>query len=139
MRSRTPALVLIAEDEEPIAETVAYVVEDAGYTPLVAAHGRQALDLARAQLPALLITDLMMPHLGGADLIAALRADAAADGLGALPVIVLTAAGLSQALTAGGDVVLRKPFELLELAALLHRFLGPPPRQAEAGGLAPDA
>jgi two-component system chemotaxis response regulator CheY len=139
MRSRTPALVLIAEDEEPIAETVSYVVEDAGYTPLVAAHGRQALELARAQRPALLITDLMMPHLDGADLIAALRADAAADGLGALPVIVLTAAGLPQALAAGGDVVLRKPFELRELEALLHRFLGSPPRHAEAGGPAPGA
>ena len=40
-------LVLIAEDEEPIAELIAYVVRDAGYTPLVANHGRQALEVAR--------------------------------------------------------------------------------------------
>ena len=58
-------LVLIAEDEEPIAEVVATVVEDAGYTPRLAAHGREALELARAEQPALLITDLMMPHLSG--------------------------------------------------------------------------
>ena len=134
MRTRTPGLVLIAEDEEPIAETVSYVVEDAGYTPLIATHGRQALHFARTERPALLITDLMIPHLGGAALIAALRADAAADGHEALPVIVMTAAGLTQALAAGGDVVLRKPFRLHELEALLVRFLGAPKGRDGAGG-----
>jgi len=123
-----PVLVLIAEDEEPIAEVVATVVEDAGYTPLLAAHGREALELARAKQPALLITDLMMPHLSGAELIAALRSDAAASGRAPLPVILMTAAGPAQARAAGADAVLRKPFELLELDALLRRFLEAPPR-----------
>jgi CheY-like chemotaxis protein len=116
-------LVLIAEDEEPIAEVVATVVEDAGYTPRLAAHGREALELARAEQPALLITDLMMPYLSGAELIAALRSDAAASGHDPVPVIVITAAGLAQARAAGANAVLRKPFELLELDALLRRFL----------------
>ena len=119
-----PAVVLIAEDEEPVAETVAYVVEDAGYTPLVATHGRQALALAQERRPALLITDLMLPYVSGADLIAALRAEATACGQAAPPVILMTAASLSQARAAGADVVLRKPFHLAELEALLHRFLG---------------
>jgi CheY-like chemotaxis protein len=118
-----PVLVLIAEDEEPIAEVVATVVEDAGDTPLLAAHGREALELARAKQPALLITDLMMPHLSGAELIAALRSDAAASGHDPVPVILITAAGTAQARAAGADAVLRKPFELLELDALLRRFL----------------
>ena len=108
-----PAVVLIAEDEEPVAETVAYVVEDAGYTPLVATHGQQAL----------LVTDLMLPYLSGADLIAALRAEAATCGQIPPPTILITAASLSQARAAGADVVLRKPFHLAELEALLHRFL----------------
>ena len=116
-------LVLIAEDEEPIAEVVATVVEDAGYTPRLAAHGREALELARAEQPALLITDLMMPYLNGAELIAALRSDAAAGGQAPLPVILMTAAGPAQARAAGADAVLRKPFELLELDALIRRFL----------------
>ena len=118
-----PALVLIAEDEEPIAEVVATVVEDAGYTPRLAAHGREALELARAEQPALLITDLMMPYLSGAELIAALRSDAAAGGHAPLLVILITAAGPAQARAAGADAVLRKPFELLELDVLLRRFL----------------
>lgn len=123
MIGRTPGLVLIAEDEESIAETVSYIVEEAGYTPRVAHHGRQALEMARAERPSLLITDMMMPHLNGAGLIAALRTDAAAGGATVPPTILMTAASLTQALAAGADVVMRKPFHLVELEALLHRFL----------------
>ena len=99
------------------------MVADAGYVPRLASHGRQALELARAEQPALLITDLMMPYLSGAELIAALRSDAAAGGHDPVPVILITAAGPAQARAAGADAVLRKPFELLELDALLRRFL----------------
>ncbi len=123
-------LVLIAEDEEPIAEAIALIVEDAGYTPLLAAHGKQALELARERRPALVITDLMMPLLDGAELIAALRADAAQDDHIPAPVILMTAAGLKRAYEAGADVVLRKPFELDDLEQLLFRYLGGPPESS---------
>lgn len=122
-------LVLIAEDEEPIAEAIALIVEDAGYTSLVAAHGKQALELARQRRPALVITDLMMPLLDGAELIAALRADAALDGHRPPPIILMTAAGLKRAYEADADAVLRKPFELDELEDLLFRYLGRPPER----------
>jgi len=121
---REVPLVLIAEDEEPIAEVVATVVEDAGYATVVATHGQQALELAREQHPALLITDLMMPYLSGAELIAALRTEAEARGEVAIPIILMTAASLSLARAAGADAVLRKPFDLTQLEALLERFLG---------------
>ena len=118
------APVLIAEDEEPIAEVVADVVADAGWTPVVAAHGRQALELARLNWPALLITDLMMPYLSGADLIAALAAEAAAHGHPRLPAILITAVGPLHARAAGADFVLAKPFEIADLDTLLRRALG---------------
>lgn len=118
-----PALVLIAEDEEPIAEALAMLVEDNGYTPLVATNGRQALELARARHPALVITDMMMPYLDGVQLIAALRQDAAKDGLPPIPIILLSAAGLKRMLNAGADAILPKPFDLNTLEDLLHRFL----------------
>ena len=116
-------VVLIAEDERAIADIVRVVVEDAGYRPVLAAHGRQALDMARAEHPALVITDLMMTHLTGAELIAALRADAAPDGGVRAPVILMTAVNPSQARAAGADAVLYKPFDLDALEALLRRFL----------------
>jgi len=120
-------IVLIAEDERAIAELVSVVVADAGFTPVVAGHGREALALARLHRPALVITDLMMPHLTGVELITALHAEATVRGAEAAPVILMTASGAAaQARAAGADVVLAKPFALEALEALLRRFLGPP-------------
>jgi len=122
-RPSAPIVVLIAEDERSIAALVAEIVAEAGYLPLVATHGRQALDLAREQWPALVITDLMMPHLDGAGLIAALRTEAAARGSAAPPIVLMTAASLRFARAAEADVILRKPFNIVELEALLRLFL----------------
>lgn len=122
----TPGVVLIVDDDKPIADFVAAVVAQAGYTPLVATRGEQALELARAQWPALLITDLMLPFMNGDALIAALRAAAAATGHAAPPVVLMTAASPRHAQAAGAEEILRKPFDLAELEALLGRFLGPP-------------
>lgn len=121
-----PPLVLIVEDEEPLAETISFVVQQAGYIPLIALHGRQGVTLARTRKPALLITDLMLPYLDGAAVIAAVRADAAEAGTNAPPIILVTAASPADARGARADVVLRKPFYLTDLEALLRRFLGPP-------------
>ena len=98
----------------------------AGYTPRVATHGQQGRELLREVWPDLLLTDLMMPHLDGAGLIRALRAEAEARGLPAPPVILMTASGLAVAQAAGADAILRKPFTMDELVALLRRFLAPP-------------
>ena len=119
-----PALVLIAEDEEPLAETVAFAVHEAGFVPLVALHGRQALELARSRRPALLILDLMLPYIDGSAIISALREDARAGGV-MPPIVLMPGASLVQARAAGADVVLRKPFHLADLTQLLHRFLVP--------------
>jgi CheY-like chemotaxis protein len=114
------------EDEEPIAEALAFLVEDCGYAPLRAAHGKEALELARIHHPKLVITDLMMPIMGGRELIAALRADAATDGSAPPTIILTTAGGFSYAQNTGADVVLRKPFDIAEIEGLLMRYLGPP-------------
>lgn len=125
-----PPMVLIVEDERSIAAVVAEVVTELGCTAVVAAQGRQALELARERWPALVITDLMMPRMGGAALIAALRDMAASQGVTAPPILLLTAASGQYAGAAGADAILRKPFNLAELEALIRRLLddGPAPR-----------
>lgn len=119
-------LVLIVEDESPIAEALALIIEDAGYTVITAIHGREALALARAYHPELVFTDLMMPQLNGAELIAALRADAEAASETPPPIVLMTAAGAAHTRGARADAVLRKPFDITEIEALLQRFLDPP-------------
>ncbi len=122
-RSLRSVLVLIAEDEEPIAEIIATIIRDMNATPIIASHGREAFALAQQREPALVITDLMMPLMDGAQLIAALRARAAENGVPPPPVILMTASGRENATTTGADAFLSKPFDLEALEALLRRYL----------------
>lgn len=117
-----PAVVLIVEDEEPIALALSFIVEDEGYIPLVASQGKEALKLARIQRPALVITDLMMPQMSGAELIVALRHEEAEEQR-QTPIVLMTAAGAEFAKESGADIVLLKPFDVAAVVSLLHRFL----------------
>ena len=118
-----PILILIVDDEESIVELLATFVTDQGYTPLVAQNGQQALDLAREHGPALIITDLMMPVINGADLIVALRAEAAAQGRSAPPIVLLTAGSRRAASQLSVEAVLLKPFDLTQLEQVIRRLL----------------
>ena len=109
--------VLVADDDRAIASIIGIVVEEAGYTPLLAYDGGEALALARQRRPSLIITDLMMPVLDGAGLVSALRLD------GDLPPVVVVTAAPARAAAIGADAVLTKPFPIAALEALLARFL----------------
>ena len=125
-----PLIVLIVEDEEPIAVALSFIVEDAGYLSLVAPHGVTALELAAKVHPALIITDLMMPRMAGRELIAALREDGSA--LRDIPIILMTAAGEDMAAGVGADALLPKPFDVAEVEELLQRFLEGPTAPVDA-------
>ncbi len=116
-------LILIADDEEPIVELLAMFIEDMGYSPLRAQNGQQALDLAREHGPALIITDLMMPVMDGADLIQALRAEAAAQGRDSPPIVLLTAGSTRVANQLPVEALLRKPLDLGQLERVIRRLL----------------
>lgn len=116
-------LVLIAEDEEPIAQAIAYIVEDLGYKAAIAIHGRQALDIAVRSHPALIITDLMMPQMTGGDLIRAVRDDAERSHYHAPPIILMSAAGRLLVESVGADAFLPKPFDVTQVEELLDRYL----------------
>ncbi len=116
-------LILIADDEEPIVEMLATFVTDLGYKPLVAQNGQEALDLARQHEPALIITDLMMPKMNGADLILALRAEADAQGRVCPPIVLLTAGSKKAASQLPVEALLLKPFDLSQLERVIRRLL----------------
>ena len=116
---RRVPVVLIVEDEVFIAEALAFMVEDAGYVVRLAPHGHAALAAILADRPDLVISDLMMPRMTGAELLQAVRA----QGDTTLPIVLMSAAGRSHVANLGADAALGKPFELAEVEALLHRFL----------------
>jgi CheY-like chemotaxis protein len=117
-------LILIIEDDGPIADALALIVEDLGYTPLIAADGLAGLDLARNRQPMLILTDLMLPKLTGQQVIAHLRIDQATQGKTVPPIVVVTAGSKHQAREAGGDAFILKPFELETVETTLQRLLG---------------
>jgi CheY-like chemotaxis protein len=127
--SRNPTLVLHVEDDTSQQSLVRIALEQLG-TCLVrsAGDGFEALVLARAQLPQLLLLDL---HLPGMDGVATLRSLRAIDGLREVPAIFLTAAGpgrLDEEMRAlGVREVLGKPFSPRRLVQTVARVLGPAP------------
>lgn len=113
-------IVLIVEDEEPIAEALAYVIEDAGYIAMVAPHGKAGLALALQHRPVLIFSDLMMPQMSGPEFIHALRAELNSS---MPPIILMTAADVRFARDAGADSILKKPFDIATVEALIRRLL----------------
>ena len=108
--------LLVADDDADILSLVQIVLETAGYDVLAAQDGAQAVELALAHRPALVILDVMMPRVDGLEAVRRLRAEA---GFETLPIILLTArvadADVSAGLEAGATEYLRKPFSPQEL------------------------
>jgi len=114
-------IILVVEDEDPIRELVRGVLVDEGYAVSEAANGAAALELARREQPALVVTDLMMPVMDGAALCHALKADPRTRSV---PIIVMTASGRKAAAESGAAAYLGKPFDLDCLLQLVTRYAG---------------
>ena len=115
--------VLLVDDNADIRQYVSRLL-GRDYRVAVVADGAAALAATRETLPDLVLTDVMMPRLDGVGLLRALRAEA---GTAALPVVMLSAnAGRGyrlQALEAGADDFLVKPFHARELLARVSATL----------------
>jgi DNA-binding response OmpR family regulator len=110
------ATVLVADDEQDIRNLVRFRLERDGYRVVCAADGAEALELARAEQPALCVLDVMMPKYTGLEVLQQLRAD---PTTAATRVILLTARGqdadVDQGFEAGADDYVTKPFSPQEL------------------------
>ncbi|MEO8152278.1 MAG: response regulator [Rhizobacter sp.] len=82
------ARVLVVDDDPKAVALVSKHLQVAGYTPMGAYGGQEALDMVRSELPALIVLDLMMPQVSGFDVIHGLRGNPLTAEI---PIIVLTA------------------------------------------------
>ena len=111
-------LVLIADDDPDILELVSLTLERDGYEVALARNGEEALRIASERHIHLAVLDLMMPGIDGYEVTRRLRARVRENRL---PILILSAFAedrqAAQALAAGADAYMRKPFSPRELLA----------------------
>ncbi len=121
------AKVLIVDDEPFIVETVRFVLEKAGYACLAASDGEEAVRIARAENPGLILLDIMIPRLNGFQVCRLLKFD---ERCRRIPIVMLTARTQERdrllGKETGADEYVTKPFELTELLRVIARHLPPP-------------
>ena len=119
------ARILVADDDPTIRRLMTVFLKTLGYTPVVAADGREALATALADPPDLVISDIQMPELGGLELTRRLREE---PSFAKVP-ILLFSASIGQAEEdlwrgAGADGFVVKPPTLATLRETLSGLLG---------------
>jgi DNA-binding response OmpR family regulator len=111
-------LVLIADDDPDILELVSLTLERDGYEVARARNGEEALRIASERHVHLAVLDLMMPGIDGYEVTRRLRARARESRL---PILILSAFAedrqAAEALAAGADAYMRKPFSPRDLLA----------------------
>jgi two-component system phosphate regulon response regulator PhoB len=123
--------VLVVDDEPDIVALVAYHLARAGYRVSTAVNGGDAISLAKAEPPALIILDLMLPGMSGFDVLEELRGDEATANIA---VLMLTARREEpdriRGLSLGADDYLTKPFSPQELVLRVGAII----RRTKSGG-----
>lgn len=114
-------LILIVEDDADSASVLeAYLLRD-GFAVILAEDGRQGLDLFQRERPDLVLLDMMLPRLGGTEVLAQIRR------AGDTPVIMVTAIGDEPeklgALRYGADDYVVKPYNPKEVVVRVHAVL----------------
>ena len=116
--------ILVVEDEETVQETLAYNLQQEGYSVLTADDGEQALKLIRQHRPDLVVLDIMLPRLDGLAVCRVVRKD---PEVAQTPIIMLTARGTQGdkmvGLDSGADDYITKPFGLGEFLARVRAVL----------------
>jgi len=121
--------ILVIEDEQDLAELIAFHLDREGYLPLIANDGTVGLKQAQTSVPDLLLLDLMLPGISGIDICKALKGNEKTE---AIPIIMLTAKGDEidrvVGFEVGADDYMSKPFNMRELIlrvkAVLRRTNG---------------
>jgi CheY-like chemotaxis protein len=113
-------LVMVVDDDDDIRETLAGLLEDEGYEVVAHPTGRDAFDaLLQGLRPRVILLDLMMPVMDGAEFRRAQLADPALAGI---PVILITAAGLEPIKRSEYSEVLRKPLKVDRVLSAIAEY-----------------
>jgi DNA-binding response OmpR family regulator len=130
-----PARILVVEDDRTVAEVVTRYLEREGFVVESVGDGNEALARADAQLPDLVVLDIMLPGLDGLEVCRRLRSRAP------IPVVMLTARGSEEdrvlGLELGADDYVSKPFSPRELTARVKAVLrraGSPLGEVDSAG-----
>lgn len=117
-------MIYLLEDDESIRELVCYSLEKTGFSACGFSSAAEFYEAVSAQLPELVLLDVMLPGEDGLSVLARLRAS---KDTAELPVIMLTAKGTEfdkvTALDAGADDYVVKPFGVMELVARVRAVL----------------
>ncbi|ELS30387.1 response regulator [Pseudanabaena catenata USMAC16] len=117
-------LILLADDNPINIETFANYLTSRGYRVILAANGQEAIDLAIAQKPNLVLMDIQMPVLDGIAAIEIIRAN---PFLKHIPIVALTALAMQgdreKCMAVGANEYLAKPVQLSHLTATIQRLL----------------
>jgi CheY-like chemotaxis protein len=118
-----PKIILIVEDYAVNRSFVKFILEDYGYEVTEAENGQKAIESVINKTPDLILMDLAMPDMDG---LMATRAIRKLDGMANLPIIAVSAYGQfyhTQAMEAGFDAFINKPFDPTILKPLLQKYL----------------
>ncbi|MBI3922038.1 MAG: response regulator [Armatimonadetes bacterium] len=116
--------ILVTDDEVPVVQIIRTNLELEGYEVVTAHDGEEALRKVAQESPNLIILDVMMPKMDGWEVLSNLKGSPRTQEI---PVIMLTALSqmedMDRGARLGNDCYLTKPFEPLELIAMVKRLL----------------
>ena len=116
--------VLVVEDDPVILRLLEVNFDLEGFTVLLAHDGAEGIEVARANQPDVIISDIMMPRTSGLELVETLKAD---PDTKAIPIVLLSAkaqtSDLKIGMEAGADDYVTKPFEPLDLVERVNELL----------------
>jgi CheY-like chemotaxis protein len=118
-----PDKILVVDDSDDTREMMAKLLEMESYSVVTAGDGQIGLEVAEAELPDLIITDIHMPNLNGIEMIRILREH---PMLQSIPIMAITAYGsavASEALQMGADYATSKPVEFETLIGGIKALL----------------